>query len=677
MARRILVVPATTGAGVTAACLGLAQSLRSRRVAVAFAKPFEQDRGRGEDQSTELFRLTMALRPPQPVPASVLAEGLAAGRLLSTMSAAISVTEELDESNRVLILEGLAPTAGQPMAERINIELAQAYDAEVILVGSAEGHEPEQLADRMATLRRTYLVRGEDRVIGVVVNRLPGEADVEAYRAALTQRGMRIVAMVGSRPELTHRRVSDIVRELGLGVVRDGEQGRRVAGIEILAQSAPGFIDFLNPDRLLLTPGDRHDVLMAAALAEAGGTRLAAVVLTGGIEPDQRVLDLCEAAAPSRLPILSTHERTFETAQHLLALSSEVPGDDEDRARSLMQTFADAYDEDWIDSLPRPTRPTRITPAQFTRRAAAHAGVGLTRVAVADGTDPRALRAVTQVDVRSQIQCFVVGDPDTVDTVAEQNGLRLPAQVRVVDPAAPGEDITARIAETITSTGLNMDPRNPMLVALALQAAGEVDGVVGGLDLTRAQFMEAVRAFVPRGDGGATVCGSQFVEMPDEVLVYADTVNLVEPDAEQLAAIAGLTADTAVQFGLEPRIAFIRPSSSSPRATEQADRIDAAMELLRQRRPDLPTRGPVAYGTATSRTPEFTDSGENATVLVFPEIASAAATVRVAAGTVGAHVHPPLLQGLPRAVNPLLRTAGVRDVEEVIIATAVQVNALA
>jgi len=40
MARRILVVPVTDGAGVTAACLGLAQALHSRRVAVAYAKPF-------------------------------------------------------------------------------------------------------------------------------------------------------------------------------------------------------------------------------------------------------------------------------------------------------------------------------------------------------------------------------------------------------------------------------------------------------------------------------------------------------------------------------------------------------------------------------------------------------------------------------------------------------------
>lgn len=676
MARRILVVPVTDGAGVTAACLGLAQALHSRRVAVAYAKPFEQLPEHGYDQSTELFRLTMALRPPQPIEAAELEKGLAGGRLLETMRDAIELTDELDASSRVLVLEGLAPTLRQPGADRIDVELAQAYDAEVVLVASADTLGPEQLAERMETMTRTYTVRGESRVIGAVINRLPHDDDRERYTQAVEARGLKVVAAVPSHAQLMMRRVSDIVRELDLQVVREGQLDRRVVSTSIIAENAPTFLTSFETGRFILVPGNRHEVLMGAALAEAGGTELAGVLLTGGFEPDPSVLMLCEAAAPSRLPILSTPHRTFESAQRVLALNSQVPGDDEERARRLMDTFADAFDQEWIASLPTGDRPARMTPARFERVSGDRAFAGVTRVAISDGTDARVLRAVCALGGLTYLRCVIVSPQDEVERVLDENGLRLPANVDVADPAAMNEDVTSRMAQVQERNPNPFSDDTSFMCALALQAAGEVDAVVGGISLDRAHARSLIRTFVDLRSDVTDASASQFVQLPDEVLAFADTALIAEPTADQLASIAAQTAGTAELFGLEPRIAFIRPSSSSPHAAEQGQRITEAMEMLRQRRPDLTARGPMAFRRAISRVSHTTDEVGNATVLVFPEIASATATVRAVAGGVGVWACPPLFQGLSRAVNTLPSDAQVRDVAQVIVGTAVQAAAI-
>ena len=107
MARRILVVPVNHAAGVTAACLGLVHALENNRVRVGFCKPFAQARSVGDDHSTELFRLTTKLRPPQPIPVEELENQLAGGRLVARMERD-AVGGELDSQAVIIARKSLA-----------------------------------------------------------------------------------------------------------------------------------------------------------------------------------------------------------------------------------------------------------------------------------------------------------------------------------------------------------------------------------------------------------------------------------------------------------------------------------------------------------------------------------------------------------------------------------------
>ncbi|MCA0436027.1 MAG: phosphate acyltransferase [Austwickia sp.] len=668
MARRILVVPVNHGAGVTVACLGLVHALGSRHVAVAFCKPFAQDRGFAQDQSTELIRMATSLRPPQPISVEELDRRLAGGRLMGAMSRIVERTAEIDAENRILVLEGLAATPEQPYADRLNIETAQSLDAEVLLVGAVGSLEPERFADLVATAEQMYRSRGQSRVLGVVANRVPEGADSQAYVDAVARHHLRCVGVVGDHPDFVQPRVSDVVRNLGIQVLSGHDLGRRVARTVIAAQAVPGFIPSLAEGALIVAPGDRHDVLLSVALAEAGGTRLAGLLLTAGIAPHPDVLRLVEPALASGLPLLLTDEKTFPTAQQIVGIDQDIPADDEARARRVMEVVADGYDEGFLAELPTVETSARITPAKFEYHLRAEMSKGRVRLALTDGDDTRVLHAVSHLHRFGALQFTLLGDPAAIEAQLARLHLQLPLGSQIVNPAKDTPE-TAAIREALAAAGTFFEPGDPLIRALALLHTNHVDGLVGGIGEDRDRFLAAVRSAVPLGSDVRTLSSSSATMLPDEVVFFADALINAHPNAEQLACIAAQTAATARLAGLVPHVAFVAPSSWSPTAHHDRQTIAAARQMLAERRPDLRTEGPEAFQAAARRhrTPEG-----DATVFVFPDIASAAATAKAIGQSGGAQVHPPVLQGLAKPVNMLPMDATVEGVMDLIVATAVK-----
>ena len=109
---------------------------------------------------------------------------------------------------------------------------------------------------------------------------------------ALNRHGLRLIAGVPYRPELTWPRVADLVRQLNPEILHEGDLSRRIKDVAVFAQGLPGGLRELDDGRLIVVPGDRHDVIMAACLASMNGTGLAALLLSGGIRPDPQVWEL-------------------------------------------------------------------------------------------------------------------------------------------------------------------------------------------------------------------------------------------------------------------------------------------------------------------------------------------------------------------------------------------------
>jgi hypothetical protein len=285
---------------------------------------------------------------------------------------------------------GSGPLDRKLYASGLNQALAKALDADVLLVGRwpapdagsgeeradrapSPGLDPtagtaQGLAEALAIAASGYWSGEQARVIGCAVNGLPAEDPSPAAQLgeALAQRGLRLIAAVLHLPELTWLRVRDLVCELGPRVLNEGDLSRRIKDVAVFAQGVPGGLRVLTEGRLVVVPGDRHEVVMAACLAAHNGTRLAALLLAVGIEPDPRIWELTRASWATGLPILVLEDNSYETATRVRDLDPGLPIDDLERIEGVTESIADALDASWLESLLSSSRsraPSEASPA--------------------------------------------------------------------------------------------------------------------------------------------------------------------------------------------------------------------------------------------------------------------------------------------------------------------------
>jgi phosphate acetyltransferase len=169
--------------------------------------------------------------------------------------------------------------------------------------------------------------------------------------------------------------------------------------------------------------------------------------------------------------------------------------------------------------------------------------------------------------------------------------------------------------------------------------------------------------------------------LADRVLAYGDCAVIPEPTVEQLADIAISSAETAQQFGIEPRVAMLSYSTGTSGSGADVEKVRAATELVRQRAPDLMLEGPIQYDAAVdpevarTKLPNSPVAGR-ATVFIFPDLNTGNNTYKAVQRSAHAIAIGPVLQGLRKPVNDLSRGALVEDIVNTVAITAVQAQAI-
>ncbi|ABS02345.1 phosphate acetyltransferase [Kineococcus radiotolerans] len=697
MARVLLVVPTGHGAGLTSTCLGLVRALDARGVAVGFHKPLAQPtRATGPDRSVALVRLTTALDPSEPIPASRVVERLSRGDIDDLMEEVVAAAEGVLAAHDVVVVEGLAPSADQVFSGRVNQALATALDADVLLVGSAgvDGTDPgapERIAEDMAVTAGTYRTGEALRVIGGVVSRWPVPEDPETavarvarLRGALEHHGIPLVGAVPFRADLVWARVRDLVHDLDVEVLTHGDQGRRIKEVVVAAQAVPGMLPLLREGRLILVPGDRHDVVMATCLAALNGNRLAGLLLTAGVGMDPRVAELTAAAAATGLPILRSDRSTYATATAVNRLDPEVPADDAERALAVSTTVADALDPGWLAKLPTASHTPRLSPAAFRRRLTTLAAERVQRIVLPEGAEPRTVQAAAICAERGIARPVLLAHPDEVASVAAGLGLTLPEGVEVLDPAGLVERYVDVLVEARKHKGMQPDVArdslaDPIWLGTTMLQAGDVDGLVAGAVHTTAATVRPALQVVRTKPGARLVSSVFFMCLPDDVVIYGDCAVNPDPGAEDLADIALQSAASARAFGIEPRVAMISFSTGSSGSGSSVDKVAEATRIARERDPDLIIDGPLQYdaaavaSVAASKAPDSPVAGR-ATVFVFPDLNTGNTTYKAVQRNAGVISVGPMLQGLAKPVNDLSRGALVDDIVYTIALTAIQAS---
>jgi phosphate acetyltransferase len=688
MARSLLVAPVADHSALARTCLGLLRALDRRGVKVAFVKPVAQPSADGgSDRSAELVAAVTALRPPEPLSTDLLEQQLGQGELEVVLEKIVAAWEPVYDGSDVVVIQGLSPAPSRLYASSLNEALARALDADVVLSGywPADG-DAEGLAEQFAIAASGYVAGEQARVVGCVIHGLPADAAAAAgLRAALDRRQLPVVAAVPYRPGLTWPRVRDLVRDLHPRILHEGDMSRRIRDVAVFAAGIPGGLHALDTGRLVVVPGDRHDVIMAAYLTELSGTRLAGLLLSTGTAPDPRISDLTRGTAAAGLPVLLVEDDTYHTATRVRDLDPGLPVDDTERIDSVTDTIADALDPSWLESLTGASRSRRLSPAAFRYQLTEQARAAGALVVLPEGTEPRTIRAAVACAERRIARCLLLGSPDKVAVRAGRLGLRLPEGVTVLDPQAVAERYVAPLAELRRHKGWTEDVArehlaDPVTVGTMMLHQGEVDGLVSGAVHTTASTVRPALQVIGPKPGARLVSSVLFMCLPDEVVVYGDCAINPQPDAEDLADIAIQSAASARLFGIEPRVAMISFSTGTSGTGSDVDKVAEATRIVREREPDLLVDGPLQYDAAAiasvgqAKRPGSPVAGR-ASVFVFPDLDTGNTTYKAVQRSARVVSIGPMLQGLAKPVNDLSRGALVEDIIYTIALTAIQARA--
>jgi phosphate acetyltransferase len=702
VSRTLLIVPTGPDVSLTSACLGLLRALDQHGVRVGYVKPFAQFGRAGRvDHSAELVRALTSLQPPDPLPTAEMHEHLGAGGIDLALEHAVRRWQPIRDAYDVVVVEGVKPDSAESWVDRLNEAMASALDADVVLVATYPPGEPaeasdaghnsralheafERVAEDLAIAGSAY-TRGEHaRVVGCMISRVPASSAAvrEDLTAVLRSHGLELISAVPLQLSLAAPRVSDLVNELRPRVLSEGNLSRRIQDVAVFAQAVPGGLWTLSEGRLIVVPGDRSEVIMAACLAALNGTRLAALLLSRGVEPDPQVWALTKAATATGLPILLTSAPTYETAMRVRDINVSLTPQDLERAEAVMAHGANAVDRAVLKTVLAAPVGRRLSPAAFRYRLTELARASGARIVLPEGTEPRTVRAAAICAERGIARPVLLGDPDAVHAVAKSRGVHLPASVEVIDPSAVSERYVAALAGLRKSKGWTAEIAREMLtdpiyVGTMMLAEGEVAGLVAGAEHTTADTVRPALQILGTRPGATLVSSIFFMCLPEEVLVYGDCAINPQPTAEELADIAIQSAASAMEFGIEPRVALISFSTGGSGRGQDVAKVVEATRLVRQRAPELAVDGPLQYDAAASisvghsKRPGSPVAGK-ATVFIFPDLDSGNTTYKAVQRSADVISIGPMLQGLAKPVNDLSRGASVEDIVYTIALTAVQ-----
>jgi phosphate acetyltransferase len=586
-------------------------------------------------------------------------------------------------ASAVLVLGTDFTDVGAPAELQFNARVAANLGAPVLFVVTAHQRSPQEV--RFAVdLANDVLTTNHASLARVIVNRTSAER-IESTRAAVAELDVP-VDLLPDAPILlapsVRRLTENIDGELLLG---DPDLlGREAQGVVVAAMTLPNVLDHLREGSVVITPGDRTDIVLAMLSAHRSETfpSLSGLILSGGLRPDETVWRLIKGTG-ARLPVISTPLDTFATAAALAGARGGIHADSLTKIETALELVESSVDvEKVLDDLAVESVGA-VTPLMFQYELVEQARSDPRRVVLPEGSEPRVLRAAATVLRRGMAELTLLGDEAEIRGVATDLGIDI-SDADIIDPITSPmrESFAEEYQQLRAHKGVTLDAAADIVADVSyfgtlMVHRGLAHGMVSGAVHTTAHTIRPSFEIIKTRPGVSIVSSVFFMCLADRVLVYGDCAVNPNPTAEQLADIAISSADTAAQFGVVPRVAMLSYSTGASGSGADVERVRTATDLVTERRPDLSVEGPIQYDAAVdasvaqTKLPDSSVAGK-ATVFIFPDLNTGNNTYKAVQRSAGALAIGPVLQGLNKPVNDLSRGALVDDIVNTIAITAVQ-----
>jgi phosphate acetyltransferase len=573
----------------------------------------------------------------------------------------------------------------------INVLVAKNLGIPAVIITSGAGKTLEELVGNLYMGFDSFREKGVE-VLLTVANKVQPE-NLEVVVAALKKKLPEkvLIGAIPANPTLGNPTVKEIASQLDAKVLfGEGYLNNQANGFSVGAMQLRNYLTHLKKDSLVITPGDRADIILGALQANISTNypNLSGIVLTGGLIPEDSIIKLIEGLSDI-IPIISVNQGTFAVTNKIGAIKPKIYADNTEKITTSIQEFEKHIPVNDLAERLITFKAEGITPRMFQYNLLKRAKSAKKHIVLPEGTDERILIAAKKLLEVEAVTLTLLGDKDQITAKMEELALVFnPGEIDIIDPknSANFLDYATTLYELRKHKNVNLAMAKDLMEDVSyfgtmMVHKGHADGMVSGAVHTTQHTILPALQFIKTKPGVSLVSSVFFMCLPNRVTIFGDCAINPNPTAEQLSEIAISSAATSAAFGIEPKVAMLSYSSGASGIGEDVDRVRTATKLIKEKRPDLKVEGPIQYDAAVdskvgkSKLPDSEVAGQ-ASVFIFPDLNTGNNTYKAVQRETGALAIGPMLQGLNKPVNDLSRGCTVEDIFNTVIITAIQAEGL-
>ncbi|TPG32124.1 phosphate acetyltransferase [Flavobacterium pectinovorum] len=697
MSKAIYIATSDQNSGKSIITLGLMSILIGKTAKVGYFRPIVEDFVDGElDNHIETvlsyFNLDIKFEDAYAITKSKLIKKKNKGKIGEVLDLIIEKYKKLEERFDFVLVEGTSFTGeGTSIELDLNVLIAKNLGIPTIIIGSGVGKTLEELVDSLYLVYDSFKVKDVE-VLSVVANKVQHE-NIELVTQGL-QKSLPGNVLINTIPlisSLNNPTMQEIVNQLDAKVLFGSAYlNNEIGHFSVGAMQLHNYLVHLNDNALVITPGDRSDIILGALQANesANYPTISGIILTGNIVPEDSILKLIEGLS-AIVPIIAVDGGTYSITNKIGSIRSEIYANNTHKIETSISTFEKYVAMDELSERLITFVPEGMTPKMFQYNMVQRAKQHRKHIVLPEGNDDRIIMAASRLLDMDVVDISIIGDKKQIESKVAELGITFDfSKVNIINPKESDlyEDYANTYYELRKAKNVSITMAKDLMEDVSyfgtmMVYKGHADGMVSGAAHTTQHTILPALQFIKTKPNSSVVSSVFFMCLEDRVSVFGDCAINPNPTAEQLAEIAISSAESSSAFGIEPKIAMLSYSSGASGKGDEVDKVRAATEIVKQKRPDLKIEGPIQYDAAVdkvvgkSKMPDSEVAGQ-ASVLIFPDLNTGNNTYKAVQRETGALAIGPMLQGLNKPVNDLSRGCTVDDIINTVVITAIQAQGL-